>query len=585
MSQRSPRSQRGSAQLRLRVGFLVIAFALSVFGARLVQLQGIDPGSYAEMAAQEGVVTVDLPAQRGSIVDRNGTELATSVDGRMIVADPKMTRKNASAIAAILAREIDVDYFTALAALRKEGTRYAYVARRIPATQVTDVLDLLAEKGYKGLSSERDPMRTYPADDIAANLIGFMGQDEPLAGMERTFDKQLAGKDGEATYEVGGGNRIPLGENSTVDPQNGSDLKLTISRDVQFYVQRVLREGVRKARADSGSAVVIDRKTGEIISLADYPTYDANHPLRAAKNDLGSRAMSDVYEPGSVEKVLTVASLLDAGLVTPLTHIEVPSELPREGRATPIRDHWDHPLLRYTLAGVISRSSNIGTVKAAEKMSHEQMWTYLRKFGLGQRTNVGVRGETAGLLPAWQLWDQGTQDTISFGQGVSVNTVQMAAALNTIANGGVRISPSLIRGSATTDDGTQVGTDHTTRSRVISEKAARQTMLMMELVTDPDDGVAPGAAIPGYRVAGKTGTAQRAGDDGRYTDTFTVSFGGFAPADDPRFTVYVVIQNPRNGQGGGVNAAPVFQKIMSHLLRRYAVPPTGTKPSTYPIEW
>jgi cell division protein FtsI (penicillin-binding protein 3) len=282
--------------------------------------------------------------------------------------------------------------------------------------------------------------------------------------------------------------------------------------------------------------------------------------------------------------VLTAAGLIDAGKVTPRTHIEVPGQLPRPG-AAPLRDHWDHDLIRYTLAGVISRSSNIGTVLAARKFSPEELHGYLTDFGLGRPTGIGVRGETSGILADPSLWTQGSQDTIAFGQGLSVNAVQMAAAVNTIANGGVRVDPSLIRGAATTDDGRTVGSDVATERRVISARAAKQTMLMMELVTDVEDGVAPGAAVPGYRVAGKTGTAQRAGKDGRYDDTFTVSFAGFAPADDPRFTVYVVVQNPRNGGGGGSVAGPAFSKIMSYLLRKYAVPPTGTKPSTYAVEW
>jgi cell division protein FtsI (penicillin-binding protein 3) len=496
-----------------------------------------------------------------------------------------MTRDDAPAIATYLADELDLDYFQTLDRLRAGGgSRFEYVARRVPSTVANRVLGDLETRGYKGLSVRRDPMRDYPSRDVAANLIGFLGEDEPLAGLERTFDAQLSGTDGEATYEVGGGNRIPLGNSTTVKPRNGTDLRLTIDRDVQWYVQRVLRSTVRGAGGDSGVAVVMDSRTGELISLADYPSFDAQTPFSAAKDDLGSRAVSDVYEPGSVEKVLTASALIDAGKLSPLTHIQVPSELPRPG-AAPLRDHWDHDLLRYTLAGVISRSSNIGTVLAARKFTPEELHGYLTKFGLGQRTDIGVRGETAGLLADPSLWAQGNQDTIAFGQGLSVNAVQMAAAVNTIANRGVRVDPSLVRGHATTDDGTVVGTDTVTRHRVVSARAAKQTMLMMELVTDVDDGVAPGAAIPGYRVAGKTGTAQRAGKNGRYDDTFTVSFAGFAPADQPRFTVYVLVQNPRNGGGGGSVAGPAFSKIMSYLLRRYAVPPTGTKPSTYPVEY
>ena len=569
---------------RLRFGFVIIAMVLSVFGVRLLQLQGLDPNAYAAMAAREGVVTVDLPAERGAIVDRNGVELATSVDGLMIVADPTMTKENAAPIAVHLAQELDLDYFTTLDRLRRDDTRFQYIARRVPSTVARQVLRALAERGYKGLSTRRDPMRDYPADDVAANLIGFLGEDEPLAGFERTFDAQLSGTDGKTTYEVGAGNRIPLGTNSTVKPVDGRDLQLTIERDVQWYTQRVLREAVRAARADSGVAVVMNSVTGEVLADADYPTYDANEPLKSPKRNLGSRATSDVYEPGSVEKVLTFASLIDAGKVTPRTQITVPSTLQVDGAT--IHDYWDHDTIHLTAAGALAKSSNIGTVLASRQLKGERLYSYLQNFGLGQRTQVGVRGESGGVLADPSTWAQVQHDNIAFGQGLSVNAIQMAAAINTVANGGVRIDPSLVKGEVIGDDGVAVGTSTATTRRVVSEEAAQQTAEMMELVTDPVDGIAPTSSIPGYRVAGKTGTAQRASKKcGCYDGTFTVSFAGFAPADDPRFTVYVVIQNPRNGMGGGAAAGPVFRKVMTYLLRKYGVPPTGARPTTLPVEW
>jgi cell division protein FtsI (penicillin-binding protein 3) len=239
-----------------------------------------------------------------------------------------------------------------------------------------------------------------------------------------------------------------------------------------------------------------------------------------------------------------------------------------------------------TLAGVIAQSSNIGTAKSARLFRQGQLRHYLTEFGLGQRTNIGVNGETSGLLPSAAQWNGMLQDRIAFGQSVSVNGVQMAAAVNTIANGGVRVDPSLIQGRATTNTGQVVGTDETTRHRVVSRNAAHQMTQMMERVVDPDVGVAPKAQVPGYVVAGKTGTAQRVGARcGCYNGEFTVSFAGFAPADDPRFTVYVVVQNPRNGGGGGSVAGPAFSKIMSFALRRYGVPPTGAQPSHLPTTW
>ncbi|HEY0904367.1 MAG TPA: penicillin-binding protein 2 [Marmoricola sp.] len=582
---------RGSSDLRLRVGLIVLAMVISVFGVRLVQLQGLDPKAYAAQAEAQGLDTVPLPASRGTIEDRNGVALAESVSGLMIVADPKRTDDDAEEIARILAHGLDVDYFDVLDRLRIDpenpDSRFAYVVRRVPATQARAVVGRIDEAGFKGVDTRLDPVRDYPAGDVAANLLGFLkvpGQSDTGGGLERSFDAQLAGKDGRETYEVGGGNRIPLGENSKVEPVDGKDLTLTIDRDVQWYAQRVLRTAVQGARAQSGAAIALDTRTGEILALADYPTYDANKAHQATKAELGSRALSDVYEPGSVEKVLTAAGLLDAGRVTPRTRVRVPKDLPVADRV--IHDYFDHDTLRLTLAGVIAKSSNVGTVLAARQLTHRQLWSYLDKFGLGQRTGIGVPGETRGLLPDASLWTELTQATVSFGQGLSVNALQMATAINAVANGGELVTPSLVRGRATTATGEQVGTETSTRRQVISPEAARDTARMMELVTTEGAGTAPGAGIAGYRVAGKTGTAQQVGAKCRcYDGSLAVSFAGFAPADDPRFTVYVVIQKPQGGASGGGTAGPVFRKVMTYLLQKYAVPPTGTRPSRLPVEW
>ncbi len=584
MTQRK-RSLRGTSLLRLRVGFILIAMVTSVFGARLFQLQGIDAQAYAARAEAAGIESVTLPATRGAIVDRNGEPLAESADGLMLVADPSMTADDAGEIAKIVAGRLDVDYFEVLERLRKPDTQFQYLARRVPANDARAVLEEIESRGFEGVDTRRDPVRNYPAEDVAANILGFMGADgRPLQGFELIFDELLSGKDGSATYETGGGQRLPLGENNVVPPVDGSDLALTIDRDVQWYTQRVLRQAVQGSGGESGAAVVLDSRTGEVLALADHPTFNANEPMLADPDDLGMRSLFDVYEPGSVQKVLTAASLVDAGKVTPDTRITVPPQLPRQDRI--IHDYWDHEKLRLTLTGVIAKSSNIGTVLAADEFSPQEMYRYLRGFGLGEKTGVGIPGEAPGLLPFWKTWSQITQDTISFGQGVSVNALQMATAVNAIANDGVLVEPSLVKGTATTVKGRTVGSATSTSRRVISERAAELTTEMMEAVTDPEEGTAPAAAIEGYRVAGKTGTAQRVGAEcGCYDGTFTVSFAGFAPADDPRFTIYVVVQNPRNGGGGGRVAGPAFAKIMGYALRRYAVPPTGTRPPRLPLEW
>jgi cell division protein FtsI (penicillin-binding protein 3) len=429
-------------------------------------------------------------------------------------------------------------------------------------------------------------VRSYPAQDVAANILGYVNaKDQPVAGVEDRFNNLLSGTDGSATYDVGGGNRVPLGDNSVTEPVDGKDLSLTIDRDLQWYVQRVLSQTVEDAGGVSGVAVVQDTRTGELLALADYPTYNPNDMTQRNPDALASRAFRDVYEPGSVQKVLTVAALLDAGLVDPLTELTIPSEIESSGGKM-IGDFNDHGTLHYTMTGVLARSSNIGTVLAARKMRSAQLHRYLRAFGLGRLTGIPGYAESAGLLAPPGQWQQINHDNIAFGQGLAVNAVQMAAAVNTIANGGVYVQPSLVKGRATTRDGVVTGSDVAEQRRVVSEEVAENTSRMMEMVTTEGVGTAPNAAIQGYRVAGKTGTAQMVNEEcGCYDGTkFTVSFAGFAPAEDPRFTVYVVVHEPASGGGGSVGG-PAFRKILSYLLQHYAVAPTGAPAPELPPTW
>ncbi len=583
---RPVRTVRTASLLRLRIGFIIIAMVVSVFAVRLFQLQGLDAATYAERARAVGAVQEVLPATRGSITDRNGVPLAESLDGSMIVADPTKTKDDAAEIATVLQHRLGLDYIETVENLQWPDTRFRYIARRIPTTKAERIVKDLTDRGYKGLDTRRDPVRTYPAGDVAANLLGYVNaKGDAAGGAEQTFDSLLSGEDGSATYDVGGGNRIPLGDNSVTEPVDGKDLTLTIDRDLQWYTQRVLRQTVEDAGAESGTAVVLDSRTGEILALADDPTYDPNDTVQRDLGKLASRAFHDVYEPGSVEKVLTAASLIDAGLVDPLTRFLVPETLESSDRV--IHDYFPHGDLRLTLTGVIAKSSNIGTVLAAREMGSNRLYHYLRLFGLGSRTGIPGYAESPGLLSSPGSWIDITRDNIAFGQGLAVNAVQMAAAVNTIANSGVYVQPSLVEGRATTFDGTVTGSDVAGQHRVVSSRAAGLTRDMMEMVVDPDQGTAPSARIEGYRVAGKTGTAQMVNPDCQCYDgkLFTVSFAGFAPADDPRFTVYVVVQKPTNGGGGGSTGGPAFRKIMGYLLQQYAVPPSGSVPERLPIEW
>lgn len=583
---RSAETRRGRPEIRLRFGFVAIAVVVSLLGVRLLQLQGVNSEKFATLAAQESTQEMVLPATRGEIVDRNGDLLAGSVDGRMIVANPQETSENAPSIARLLTDQLGLDYVDTLAALRNtsDGRQFVYLARRVAATKAETAVDALAAKGYQGVTTRSDPLRDYPQGDVAANLVGFMGIDNPAYGMESTFNTQLSGKDGHTTYQTGAGYRIPQGKTVTDKAVNGETLTTTLDARVQWYAQRALAAAVRKSGAISGTAVVMATKTGETLALADYPTYDASNPLPGDKENFQPRSLTDPYEPGSVEKVLTFASLLDAGKITPRTRIVVPSELRRQDR--PIGDWFDHGTLRLTAAGALAKSSNIGTVLAADKLSTNDLMTYLTAFGLGTKTGAGFADETRGIVPSGAALTDQVKDRITFGQSISVNALQMTAAINTVANKGEYVSPSLVQGSATMADGTSIGTDHVTKRRAVSSQAAAQTARMMERVITQNPDVPHAAAVPGYRVAGKTGTAQRVNPEtGRYDGSTSVSFAGFAPADDPQITVYVVLHDPAKGSTGGGTAGPTFSKILGYTLSRYDVARTNTPPSRLPLEW
>lgn len=587
-SRQSRRVRRAKRPLTLATGphrlwsaFCVVAFVISLFGARLVQLQGIDENEYAAMAAEKGAKTVDLEAPRAAIYDRNGAALAQSVDAAKLTADPTYTKQNATAIATVLHQRLGVDYIKTWGLLRKPDTRYVELARHLEPRVADALVKKLNQADLPGVYTDKDTLRIYPGNDVAANLIGFVGADgNGLAGVEEALDSTLAGRDGSATFEMADGQQLPQADSTVVEPVEGTGVQLTIDQDLQALAQRRVAEAVKQSGGTSGTAVVMDVQSGELLALADYPTFDPNHWQRASPALFGSRAVQDVYEPGSVEKVLTFASLIDAGYVTPRTRISVPPTLPR-GEET-IHDYFTHPTLRLTATGVVAKSSNIGTVLAAAKMPSRELYGYLRGFGLGAKTRMGLNGESAGLLPQPNDWLPITRATVAFGQGLSVNAVQMTAAVSAVANHGVYVQPTLVKGYVNAD-----GTSPKPPSehRVVSAQAARRVARMMEAVTG-EEGTAPEANIDGYRVAGKTGTAQRVDEScGCYDGSFTVSFAGFAPADAPRFVVYVVVQQPSDGNGGGSTGAPVFHDLMAATLQKFAVPPTGRRQPALPVDW
>ena len=574
---------------RLRFGLLVALFVLSLFAGRLIQLQGLDASALAAQALAQRSKTVPLPAHRGDIRDDNGAVLATTVERENITVDQTVvgayglhpgnpSRRNgvrgaAAALAPILRLPV------AELVRRLTGTkRFAYIVKDIEP----DVWRQVSALQIPGIYPEAASRRIYPGRDVAANVIGFLGRDgTPLAGVERARRSDLAGTDGVLRYEQGrDGRQIPTGMTSEVDPQPGHAVQLTIDQDLQWKTQQALAAQVRQTRSQSGYAVALDVRTGDVLALATVPTFDANAYARAAPATLQDGALTDVFEPGSTAKGITAAAALQEGVATPQTRFTVPNTLQRGGKT--FHDAETHGTEKLTLAGVLAKSSNIGAIMTGERLSPQVMYRYQTLFGLGQPTGIGL-AESRGILAPASDWSGSQRYTVLFGQGLSVTALQAAEVFATVANGGVRLMPRLVKAVAD-DKGELVPTPAPGRTRVISPQAAAALRLMLEGVVG-DDGTAAAASIPGYRVAGKTGTAQRYDDRAGGYSGYTASFIGMAPADAPRLVVAVILQNPTNGHFGGTVAAPVFKQVMTYALAARGVAPSGTGKPALPITW
>jgi cell division protein FtsI (penicillin-binding protein 3) len=559
----------------LHAALLVIAFVMIVFTGRLFQLQGVDSSVYASEASKQYLQSVTLPATRGEIVDRNGAALAASVDARDITADPLLaktsTTTNPGAMAQQLSPLLGIDRAVLATDLTGKG-RFVYLARAVSPATATAVLKLK----LPGVRAETTKKRVYPNGDLAANVVGFVGTDGTgLGGLEYEYQHTLAGKDGKLTEQVGhNGTVIPDGTGTGSAAVPGQGIQLTIDNDIQWKAQQALGAAVAQTGAEGGTVIVMQPRTGQILAMASAPTFDPAHAATTPAADLGNPAVSDVFEPGSTNKVITMAAAIDAGVLTPESPIDVPPTLNRAGEV--FHDAETHGEEHLTLAGVLAESSNIGTILASERIGTTKLYDYLRAFGLGQHTGLNFPGESKGLLDDPSKWSGSQRYTIPFGQGISVNALQVASVYATIANGGMRVTPSLVKATIGAD-GSLTPAAAPTQTRVVSESTAKQVESMLEAVTT-DQGTAPEARIDGYRVAGKTGTAQRVDPSCGCYRGYTASFVGFAPADDPQLVVLVVLDNPIRGHYGGAVAAPVFKDVMSFALESEKIPPTGTTP-------
>ncbi|MEU6536053.1 penicillin-binding protein 2 [Streptomyces sp. NPDC047000] len=599
----------GSPRPRLRLVGFALTLVLLMFVVRLLQVQAVDASAYAAKAEQNRYVVHTLAAERGGITDRDGVALAISVDADDITADPTMfTRKQLGIddgperAADLLAPVLGQEKPALVKKLRTKDTRYVLLARRQTPQVWKQIKDLKAGLAAKagggkpvvnvlaGVFSDPSSKRVYPNGDLAAGILGWVNAEgRGGGGIEQQLNAQLSGKDGKIRYAQAGGREVPTAGSTETPAVSGSDVELTIDRDIQWAAQKAITEQVGQSKADRGYVVVQDTRTGEILAMADSPGFDPNDLSEADPAALGNAALQDAYEPGSTAKVMSMAAVLEENAATPLTHVVVPNRLHRGDRL--FQDDVDHPTWNLTLNGVLAKSSNIGTILAAGQLGRTQpeanrvLYSYLRKFGLGSYTGLGFPGETKGILAPPGSWSTSQQYTIPFGQGMSLNAVQAASVYSTIANGGVRVEPTLVRGTEDAQ-GRFTAAAKPAKTRVVSEKTARSVARMLESVVDDEQGTGAKARIPGYRVAGKTGTANRVDPaTGKYRG-YTSSFAGFAPADQPRVTVYCAIQNATEGSYfGGQICGPVFKQVMEFALKSLQVPPTGAKAANLPVSY
>ncbi|MFC7479574.1 peptidoglycan D,D-transpeptidase FtsI family protein [Luedemannella flava] len=551
---------------------------------KLVAIQVTDAKAYAAKGLADRLHEVPLVAPRGSIVDRVGAVLATTVEARYVYADP-VDVKNPDHTAEQLYQVLGVPKSELLPKLKRHvradgiEQRFVYLARGIDIAKG----DRVAALNLSGIGVRRDERRMVPGNDLAANLIGFTNQDlTGLDGLESSYNDLLHGEDGKRTFEVGQeaanlGHEIPGGYHEEQPARPGSSLQLTIDRDLQYEVQRILATRMAEVKAIFGCAVVLDVKTGEVLAQASYPVFNAADPFSSTATDRGDCATGKPVDPGSVHKAIVIGAALQEGVITADSAIPVTTTV-RKGDTTYSDTHW-HEKNKMTVPGILAYSSNVGTIAIADRLGAQKLYEYQRRFGLGASTMEGLPGEAAGLVQPPKNWSGSSAGSIPIGMGVSVTPLQMTAAYAAIANDGVWVRPHLVKATIAPDGRVTPATAPPTR-QVLSAANARSLTTMLEAVTTVPDATGLSAAVPGYRVAGKTGTGKVV-KDGRYASGEVASFVGLAPADAPRYAIGVFAYTP--GGNGGAVAGPAFKDMMTFTLAHFLVPPTGTKPPKFRV--
>ena len=571
---------------------LVVTFALfGVIIAQLFSVQVVRAGTISERAATELLRTSTLLAPRGVISDVNGVELARSVAAITIVVDQAQI-KNPKLVAQVTSPVLQMDE-AELTALYTGTLRYKIIVKNgKPAMwsalqkTISDYnTEVLKEKGglakrIVGFFSERGYIREYPTGTLASSLIGVINHEGVgAAGIESSLNSELSGTNGQYMFDNGAGTIIPGSAKIRTEAKAGTSVRLTVDRDIQWVAQDAISKAVASSKAKSGTVIVMDPKTGAIIAQASAPTFNPAKPIVGNLNVIRNPAVQDVYEPGSTGKVITYAAALEEKKLTANSVYTVPYSMKVAG--TKFSDHERHPTQRLTATGALAVSSNTASIKIGQQLGSKTLYQYLTDFGFGKSTGSHLPGESAGLLRPVSDWSGTSLPTFAFGQGYSVTSLQATSVFATIANDGVRVTPTVVAG--TTDaSGNYIPAKDQQSKRVISAETAKEIRTMLESVVSAN-GTAPTAAIPGYRVAGKTGTAMRFNSSCSCYSGYTASFIGFAPADNPAYVVSVAIQEPQGMHWGGALGGPVFAKVMKFVLQSKHIAPSTTKLKAYPL--
>ena len=576
---------------RIRYVVAIALVLLIAFAVRLIDVQAVRAAGYANRADMELAKKSIIMAPRGAITDINGVEFARSVTAYRILADqaiidyPRKLAEIAAPILGMSSAKLEQDltgtrrYVVIAQSVKPDVWRKLEKAVDLYNSEVSKDKNGYAKK-LAGFFAERIYVREYPEGELGAAVVGFINRaGDGAAGLEYSMNSTLTGINGEYTYANAAGTIIPGTQKITAEAVRGNTIRLTIDRDVQWVAQEAIRTVVKSSRALSGTVIVMNPKTGAILAHATFPSFEPGNTKNVDPYRWQNPSVQEVYEPGSTGKVITIASAIEEGKIAPESVMTIPYKLKRSNKV--FHDHEPHPVQRLTLAGALAVSSNTGAIKIGEMLSNDKLHSYLKKFGIAEKPGSGLPGEESGKLLDVRDWSGTTAPTVAFGQGYSVTAMQATSVFATIANDGVRVTPTVIAGVSDAA-GRYTPANKQKSLRVVSAKTAQQMRLMMESVVSAS-GTAPSAAIPGYRVAGKTGTAQRVDDSCGCYRGYTASFIGFAPADKPEYVVSVTIQDPKGIHWGGYLGGPVFKKVMSFVLKDQHIPPTKPAEFTYAL--